>query len=508
MAVPCVINRPRVINYSMIKKCINDQLPKGVAGELAKLNETIVEDTEQIRLEYLNILRIDSLWILKSLKVLSLNNNLIEKIENLDTLVHLEELDLSFNKISRIENLDKLVNLVKLGLYMNLIKVVENLEKLVNLRIISLGMNEIAQKESIIYFRQFRNLTSLNMVGNPCTKESNFQYYVAALLPNISYYQYKKLTLEDVTIGTAMFSETLKRLQQKEGVRHSLELTRKTKEAENDLLEKCFVKYLNSGILFDEMFENDNDGIIFLEIEDCIDNFNLYKENFLNICEQLIEIGKKNYEERERETEKYNSTVKNNKAECHRRAKNLYDKFHDLEQQNIDRAQKYFNDHNRLSLETGLYIHKFSKDCDVYLLENDSLINVTRKQLMKNEVELLESIEELNTGFEQIIEEMVNKFIQEAQLLFTSMRDLAQTYKEEVNDLTKKYICTMHTVHSLSVSQKLFNLLLDKDALQGALTQSFDTHLLTIDNREDFVMQSARSWYTNFIKEIKINFEE
>lgn len=69
------------------------------------------------------------------------------------------------------------------------------------------------------------------------------------------------------------------------------------------------------------MFENDNDGIIFLEIEDCIDNFNLYKENFVNICEQLIEIGKKNYEERERETEKYNSTVKNNKAECHRRAK-------------------------------------------------------------------------------------------------------------------------------------------------------------------------------------------
>lgn len=56
-----------------------------------------------VRLEFQNILRIDHLWMLKSLRKLTLAHNLIEKIENLEQLTGLNELDLSFNKIEKIE---------------------------------------------------------------------------------------------------------------------------------------------------------------------------------------------------------------------------------------------------------------------------------------------------------------------------------------------------------------------------------------------------------------------
>ena len=48
----------------------------------------------------------DHFWICRSLKILHLNNNLIEKIENINMCVHLVTLNLAFNKIEVIENMD------------------------------------------------------------------------------------------------------------------------------------------------------------------------------------------------------------------------------------------------------------------------------------------------------------------------------------------------------------------------------------------------------------------
>lgn len=58
-------------------------------GRLLRLEGIPLEEVEEIRFEYLYILKIDHLWVLKSLVKLSLNNNFIEKIENLETLTHL-----------------------------------------------------------------------------------------------------------------------------------------------------------------------------------------------------------------------------------------------------------------------------------------------------------------------------------------------------------------------------------------------------------------------------------
>lgn len=153
-----------------------------------------MEDIQEIRFEFLNILRIDHLWIMKSLTKLQLNNNYIEKLENLETLIHLKELDLSFNKISKIENIEKLVNLEKLSFFENFIETLENMESLKKLKIFSIGKNNIADLSNVNYLRRFPELASLNMADNPCTKiEDNFRLYIAAFLPQVIYYEYQRI---------------------------------------------------------------------------------------------------------------------------------------------------------------------------------------------------------------------------------------------------------------------------------------------------------------------------
>lgn len=173
-------------------------------GEMGRLiiEERIpLNEVEEIRLEFQNILRIDHLWVMSSLTKLHLNNNMIEKIENLETLVHLRELDLSFNKIAKIENLETLTKLVKFTIYDNLIEKIENMDNQKQLTMFSIGKNKIEGNENVYYLRRFRKLKSLNMAHNPCAKSTDFRLFIAACLPRLVYYEYKWITLPEFKAG-------------------------------------------------------------------------------------------------------------------------------------------------------------------------------------------------------------------------------------------------------------------------------------------------------------------
>lgn len=90
-----------------------------------------------------DLIRIENLGLLKGLRKLCLDNNMIAKIEGLESLTGLTWLDLSFNKIAKIEGLDKLTALTDLSLFNNEIKVIEGLDANVNLQCLSLGNNLI-----------------------------------------------------------------------------------------------------------------------------------------------------------------------------------------------------------------------------------------------------------------------------------------------------------------------------------------------------------------------------
>ncbi|XP_077774798.1 dynein regulatory complex subunit 3 isoform X1 [Podarcis muralis] len=182
---------PNVIDDEMLQKAVEEQGPQEEAGLLAKKEGINFKDVLALQLDFRNILKIDNLWQFKNLTKLQLDNNIIEKIEALDTLVQLVWLDLSFNNIEVIEGLDALVKLQDLSLYNNRISKIENLDTLQELQVFSIGNNNIQTLENVIYLRQFQNLRTLNLTGNPVCENEVYSAFIAAYLPDLVYLDFR-----------------------------------------------------------------------------------------------------------------------------------------------------------------------------------------------------------------------------------------------------------------------------------------------------------------------------
>ena len=89
------------------------------------------------------ILDVSHVYQLRSLKYLSLANNIISDISNISSLLNLEYLDLSSNLITDIPSLNRLNQLKVLDLASNLIYDLESLKELRNLEVLNLSKNHI-----------------------------------------------------------------------------------------------------------------------------------------------------------------------------------------------------------------------------------------------------------------------------------------------------------------------------------------------------------------------------
>ena len=136
----------------------------------AEHNDGILTTLEEISLHQENIERIENLeFYCRHIKILYLQDNIIEKLENLDKLKELEYLNLAVNSIQKIENLEKCESLNKLDLTMNFVDI-ENL------------------KESCDCLSKVPSLREIYLTGNPCEKFKYCRDYIIGRCPQIIIY--------------------------------------------------------------------------------------------------------------------------------------------------------------------------------------------------------------------------------------------------------------------------------------------------------------------------------
>lgn len=99
----------------------------------------------------------------RDLKILLMQNNLIDKLQNLFKLKKLEYLNLALNNIERIENLDGLESLNKLDLTLNF----------------------IGELTSVSNLKANYHLNELILTGNPCCDYPGYRAFVIAVLPQL-----------------------------------------------------------------------------------------------------------------------------------------------------------------------------------------------------------------------------------------------------------------------------------------------------------------------------------
>ena len=143
------------------------EITQDLLRKRAEHNEGMLTTLEEVSLHQQNIRVIENLDVYcRHLKILYLQNNLIEKIQGLHKLKELEYLNLAVNSIVKIEGIRRCESLNKIDMTLNFI----DLEDL---------------KESCEEMEWCENLREIYFTGNPCTDWAHFREYVISKLPQV-----------------------------------------------------------------------------------------------------------------------------------------------------------------------------------------------------------------------------------------------------------------------------------------------------------------------------------
>ncbi|XP_034845638.1 dynein regulatory complex subunit 3 isoform X1 [Mirounga leonina] len=478
---------PRVMDEDMLKLAVGEQGPQEEAGQLARQEGILFKDVLSLRLDFQNILRIDSLWQFENLRKLQLDNNIIEKIEGLEHLVHLVWLDLSFNNIEAIEGLDTLVNLEDLSLFNNRISKIDSLDALVKLQVLSLGNNQISNMMNIIYLRRFKDLRTLSLSGNPIAESEDYKMFIYAYLPDLVYLDFRRIDDHMKDLAGSKHQYGIDELKHRE---HLIQARLDDEWAQQEELKKhkvAFVEHLNGSFLFDSMYAEDIEGNKLASLPGVGELLQAYKDKFVIICLNIFEYGLKQQEKRKVELDTFNECIQEAIQENQEQGKRRIAKF----------EEKHLLSLNAIREESD------PTNIEIKIVEYGEDITELFNVLMTLEMQLVEQLEETINMFERNITDLVALFIENVQSLMAQCRDLENHHHEKLLEIS---INTLERIVKGELDQDLPEdvraLFVDKDTIVNAVGASHDIHLLKIDNREDELVTRTNSWCTHLVDTI------
>ncbi|XP_047113375.1 dynein regulatory complex subunit 3 [Schistocerca piceifrons] len=493
---------PGVIDTDLLKNLVMQQAPVGEAGKVFLRDGIVLEKVHTIRLEDLNILRIDNLWMMTSLVKLQLTLNIIQKIENLDALVNLKELDLSFNQIEVLENLEKLTKLEILTVYENNIKKVENMDQLINLKLFSIGRNRIDGRDSVVYLRRFPLLRSLTMEGNPCSQEDDFTEYIYACLPMLMYYHYRFIYPHEKEAAKKKYSNVLKELEDTEAETAAYIKLREEEERKLKSYTAAFVEYLDSDQLFSALFENDGDGQALLKMDDeVVEVCNEFHDEFCAITQKLFDLGLKQYKIREAEIEQFSRCVEDAKDKNAKQLERVRDTFTEKKALIYINMKAAIRAIENCECDAKVYYAQAQKCTE----EFNSICHSAFTDFMASELTLNNQLEKVNKTFENNLNQLVEVFIRDAQALFSECCNIQKIFSERLAEYANCYL-TNAIVRAddptFSLPPELKSIMIDKETLNKASKNSHAYHIRIINEREDTLVERAKQWARNMCREI------
>ncbi|XP_011699185.1 PREDICTED: leucine-rich repeat-containing protein 48-like isoform X2 [Wasmannia auropunctata] len=492
---------PGVITQNMLVSLTIDQGPKKEGGRLFLQDGIELDKLKEIRIEFLKILNIDHLWLLKSLVKLSLSHNVIEKIENLDKLHHLRELDLSFNRIKIMENLNNLHQLEILLLYSNEISTVQGISDLKKLIILNIGKNKINDWKHVVYLRDFKSLKSLNMCDNPCTEIDGYLDYLFAFVPQLVYYQYRMISESERQSAIDKHYRIVSNLEENEAkMQTELALQREFKN-KTALLFASYVEQLDEDYLFQQMFSSDEAGRTLSTLNESTQNaFEEYKKSFVAICQKLYKLGLQENDKRTEEIRLFEVAVNEGKENTQNEARRIVDEV-------LEKRAKIFANIKEV-MEALVEKHEeetesvAAKARELFNEFND-LLSKARNQLMSKEIILHDQMEDINKVFRINMTDIVNSFLETAREYFSLLRNAEIEYNDIINGFVLHYLSGFEDETHIPFNLK--DLYCDKDTLAITLATSHNIHLQIIDDREKRMTNRLDNWLKDYINQLIVN---
>ncbi|CAB1429319.1 unnamed protein product [Pleuronectes platessa] len=257
MSWQCGAAQPILMDEEVVRRAVDEQTPKDQAGRITRAEGVLFKEVLTIRLDFKYILKIDNLWDFTSLTRLYLNNNFIKKITGVDHLVNLTWLNLSFNRIEKIEGLASLRKLELLNLSNNRISVIENIDQLDALTHFGIANNLLEQLDNVLCLRVMKKLFTLNLSGNPLSKEEDYSLFIAAFFPNLRCLDYRLISEETKKEASIKYFGAIEKIRQDQMQKQQADEAEQSQRAELQLHRDAFVELLNGSHLFKSMFKDD-----------------------------------------------------------------------------------------------------------------------------------------------------------------------------------------------------------------------------------------------------------
>ncbi|XP_031168742.1 dynein regulatory complex subunit 3 [Sander lucioperca] len=480
-----------LMDEEILKKAIVEQAeqePQDQAGLIIKAEEIHFNEILKLRLEYRNILIIDHLWEFTSLAKLDLNHNLIEKIEGLDRLINLTWLNLTFNSIEKIEGLESLRKLEVLNLSNNRISVIENMDTLEKITHFFIANNLIEKLDKVLYLRKFKNLFTVNLFGNPVSKEDDYKFFIAAYFPNLVCLDYRLLDEKTKNEASIKYHYVLEEMKCEELLMQQADEAEQSQESEVKLHTDAFVEFLNGSYLFKSMFEDDPEAETLHCVPEVAYLLQTFEHQMVELCMQLFEIGLA--ERKRRETEVNSFFGGQNKAvmDYQQKASEILENFEQEQKKRIVEL-KQLSDPDLLKVKINHYNDEINQLCN---------------SLMALEFQLVSQLEDIIKKLDINISDMVGNFSETVQGIFVQCRDLEDNYNEKVRKIA---VATLEDVAKDKLDKDMPDdvkmLFTDKDTVMDALTTGHDNHLLKINGRETQLVTRVNAWKVALIKGIQ-----
>ncbi|AWP18853.1 putative leucine-rich repeat-containing protein 48 isoform 2 [Scophthalmus maximus] len=417
-------------------------------------------------------------------------------MEGLDSLMNLTWLNLSFNRIEKMEGLESLQRLELLNLSNNRISVIENMDGLEKLSHFFIANNLLGQLDNVLYLRKFKNLFTLNLFGNPVSKE-NYTFFIAA---------YKGLNCTDLMSNELLKTKNeaavkyhyiIEEMRHNELQKQQADDAEQSRKAELQSHTDAFVEFLNGAHLFNSMFNDDPEAETIQSVTG-VDHlvrtyplflaFSSMQHQMVELCMKLFEIGLAEHKRRQTEVNSFFSGQTRAVTDHQQKASQILAKFEQQHQERIVELHQ-LSDPDKLKVNLSQYNDDISQLCN---------------SLMSLEYQLANQLEDIIEKLDINISDMVSNFTETVQGIYPFSQSLEDIYNKnirEIADATLKKVATESPEDDMPEEVKM--LFSDKDSVMDALVTGHDNHLLKINDRETQLVARVSAWKVSLIKELE-----
>lgn len=339
-------------------------------------------------------------------------------------------------------------------------------------------------------------MRSLNLEDNPIAKDpvNPLRIYLAALLPQLKYYNYICIDPKERDQGLEIYNRELRELEELE--KDEITLREKvTKEKDDEIqLSDSFVEFLNEHQLFQSFFVNDkNTAALLLIGDETKELIESYRSESYQMTQQIFELGLERNSHRMVELKLFESCVDDAKLIAQKSGQEVVENFLEKKSEIFAETRKLFaqfpvNNQEDLPPE---FVEK-QQDLNLTFIE---LLDGTWKTLMEIELNLFERVEEANIAFGHTISDMMRRFVEAAQGCFVQLRDASLTFCDGMQEMVTRYISNKMILHQEeSVPQELAECISDKEAIGSLVAGMREHHMMMIDMREDRLIKRSNGW--------------